>query len=254
MAFHGKVALVTGAGSGIGRVAAQRLAAAGANVAALDVDEEGLRQTASGLSSMHCWGVDVSNPDALDAVVREAEARLGPIDRVVHAAAIMPTDFLLKQPREVILRVMEVNYGGTVNVTKATLPSLIERGGGDFVIFASVAGWIPTPHLGAYNASKFAVIAFAEVLYHENRRSGVRFACVCPPTVDTPMLQQATSNPRFLAEGPRISPEQVVDALERGLERGDFWIFPSRVARLAWRVRRFLPGLVWRNFHRSEGL
>ena len=151
------------------------------------------------------------------------------------------------------IRIQGSPYTG-VNVTKATLPSLIERGGGDFVIFASVAGWIPTPHLGAYNASKFAVIAFAEVLYHENRRSGVRFACVCPPTVDTPMLQQATSNPRFLAEGPRISPEQVVDALERGLERGDFWIFPSRVARLAWRVRRFLPGLVWRNFHRSEGL
>jgi NAD(P)-dependent dehydrogenase (short-subunit alcohol dehydrogenase family) len=254
MAFHGNVALITGAGSGIGRVAAQQLASAGASVAAFDVDEEGLRQTASGLETIRNWSVDVANPQAVDTAVKEVVAELGPIDRVYHAAAIMPTSFLLDQDQELIHRIMEINYGGTVNVTMATLPAMIERGRGDFVTFASVVGWLPMPHMGAYNASKFAVVAFSEVLYHENRKSGVRFACVCPPVVDTPLLEQATSNPKFLAGAPRIQPEKVVDAVERALEKGRFWVFPDGRAKLAWRVRRFLPGLIWRHLNKTEGI
>jgi short-subunit dehydrogenase len=129
---------------------------------------------------------------------------------------------------------------------------MIARGRGDFVTFASLAGWIPTPHLGAYDASKFAVVAFSEVLYHENRRSGVRFACVCPPPVDTPLLKQATSNPRIIADARPITPEQVLDAIEAALERGRFWVFPGRGSTTAWRVRRFLPGLLWRGLHGTD--
>jgi NAD(P)-dependent dehydrogenase (short-subunit alcohol dehydrogenase family) len=252
MAFHGRIALVTGGASGMGRLAAQRMAQAGAQVAALDVDEEGLRQTASGLPTLRCWPVDVTNPQAVDAVVKEVETQLGPIDRVFHAAAIFPTAPLLEQDRDTIHRIMAINYGGTVNVTKSALPAMIARGRGDFVTFASLAGWIPTPHLGAYDASKFAVVAFSEVLYHENHRSGVRFACVCPPPVDTPLLKQATSNPRIIADARPITPEQVLDAIEAALERGRFWVFPGRGSTTAWRVRRFLPGLLWRGLHRTE--
>jgi len=254
MAFHGKVALVTGAASGMGRLAAQRLASAGASVAALDVDEEGLRQTASGFRTVRSWAVDVSNGQALTTAVEEAERELGPIDRAVHAAAIMPTDLLLDQDRDTIHRVMEVNYGGTVNLTRATLPRMVERGAGDLVLFASLAGWVPAPHFGAYNASKFAVVAFADVLRQENRRSGVRFACVCPPPVETPLLAQATSNPKFLHRLRPLSPDQVLNSVETALERGRFWVFPGRGTTLAWRARRLLPGLLWRRFLRVEGL
>ena len=149
---------------------------------------------------------------------------------------------------------MEINYGGTVNVTLATLPGMLARGRGDFVNFASMAGWLPTPHLGAYDASKFAVVAFTEVLYHENRGRGVRIACVCPPVVDTPLLEQATSRPKLLAESPKLRPEAVLDAIERGLERGELFIFPGRGTKLAWRIRRFLPGLMWRRLRALEGL
>jgi NAD(P)-dependent dehydrogenase (short-subunit alcohol dehydrogenase family) len=254
MAFHGKVALVTGAASGMGRLAVQRLAATGASVAALDVDEEGLRQTASGFQTIRNWAVDVSNAQAVDAAVGEAERELGPIDRVVHAAAIMPTALLLEQDRDTIHRIMEVNYGGTVNLTRATLPGMVERGAGDFVLFASLAGWVPAPHFGAYNASKFAVVAFADVLRQECRRTGVRFACVCPPPVETPLLAQATSNPKFLQRMRPLPPSQVLDALETALERGRFWVFPGRGTALAWRLRRLLPGPLWRRFLRVEGL
>lgn len=254
MAFRGKLALITGAASGIGRGAALRLAESGAIVAALDRDEEGLRQTASGRSNIHCFAVDVANPHAIDATVHEIEERFGPIDRLLHAAAIMPTDPIALQPRDTIHRILEINIGGTVNVANAVLPRMLERGCGDFVVLGSMSGWIPAPHLGAYCASKAAVNTFCEVLQHENRHSGLRFACVCPPKVDTPMLEQATSHPKWLERESAISVDCVIDALERGLERGRFWIFPGRKTRLAWWVRRFAPGLPWRHFHRIEGI
>lgn len=253
MAFHGQVALITGAASGMGRLAAQQLAAAGATVAAFDVDEEGLRQTASGFESIRKWPVDVTNAPSVDAAVKEVEEQLGAIDRVYNAAAIMPTSLLLEQDRETIHRIMAINYGGTVNVTLATLPGMLERGSGDLINFASLAGWVPTLHFGAYNASKFAVVAFSDVLHHENRGRGVRVACVCPPPVATPLLDQALSKPRLLEQTPPIAPELVLDAIERSLERGELFVFPGRGSKLAWRVRRFLPGLMWRRLHGIEG-
>ncbi|MEE8582031.1 MAG: SDR family oxidoreductase [Myxococcota bacterium] len=253
MAFHGELALITGAGSGMGRLASQRLAQAGAKVAALDVNEEGLRKTATGSDRIRSYPLDVTDARAVERTVREIEAELGPIDRVMNAAAIMPTDLLLNQDADLINRVMQINYGGTVNVTLATLPGMLERGHGDMVNFASIAGWLPTLHFGAYNASKFAVVAFSEVLFHENRGRGVRFACVCPPPVATPLLDQAKSKPKVLEGIPPIPPETVLDAIERDLEKGVLMVFPDRNASLAVRMRRFLPSLVWRNVHKTEG-
>jgi short-subunit dehydrogenase len=121
------------------------------------------------------------------------------------------------------------------------------------VNFASVAGWLPTLHFGAYNASKFAVVAFTEVLYHENRGKGVRFACVCPPPVATPLLDQAKSNPKVLQEVPPIPPEKVLDAIERDLDRGRLMVYPDTTARAAVFMRRHFPRLAWWNSHRMEG-
>jgi short-subunit dehydrogenase len=89
----------------------------------------------------------------------------------MNAAAIMPTERLLNQDAGLVNRIMAINYGGTVNVPQAVLPGLLQRGRGDLVNFASVAGWLPTLPFGAYNAFKFAVVAFKEVLHHENRNA-----------------------------------------------------------------------------------
>ena len=217
-ASGGGVALVTGAGSGMGQLAARRFAGDGMRVAAFDVDEEGLRQTTSGQDAIRAWPVDVTNPHALESALREVEAGLGPVDTVYNAAAILRTARLLEQDRDTIHRIMEVNYGGTVNVTLATLPAMLERGRGTLVNFASLAGWAPTFEFGAYTASKFAVVAFSETLWQENRDRGVRFACV-----------------------------------DRALARGEFWVFPGRGSKALWRARRFAPGRVWKRMRKIEG-
>jgi len=253
MAFRGKVALITGGGSGMGRLAAQRLAKGGAKVAALDVNEAGLAETVRGQDGITAYALDVTDARAVEEVVGRVERELGPIDRVLNAAAIMPTGFLLDQDAATAKRIMDINYGGTVNVSYAVLPGMLQRGRGDFVNFASVAGWMPTLHFGAYNASKFAVVAFTEVLYHENRGRGVRFACVCPPPVATPLLDQAKSQPKVLTQLPPIRPEKVLDAIERDLERGRLMVFPDRMAWGTVLLRRFAPGLLWQNVHRIEG-
>ncbi len=254
MTFQDKICLVTGAGSGMGRLATQRLAAAGARVAAIDLNEEGLRETAKANDQIHPVPLDVTDERGVHDAVESIEAEWGPIDRVMNGAAIMPTGLLMNQDAGLINRIMEINYGGTVNVTMATLPRMLERGSGDIVNFASIAGWVPTLHFGAYNASKFAVVAFTEVLYHENRKSGVRFACVCPPPVATPLLDQAKSNPKILDEMKPIDPNQVLDRIEAGLAKGRLMIYPDASSAISQRLRRFLPNLTWAASHRAEGI
>jgi len=257
MALDGRTILVTGAASGMGRLAAQRMADAGARVAAFDVNEAGLAETTAAArhaDRIRARRLDVTDGAAVEAAVKEAESELGPVHRVYNAAAIMPTRLLAEQDTAEILRIMDVNYGGLVNVTKAVLPGMRERRAGELVNFASIAGWTPTMHFGAYNASKFAVVAFTEVLHHEQRGSGLRVVCVCPPPVDTPLLAQATSKPKVLDQmGSPIRPEQVLDAIEQSLVRGRLWCFPDARTRLTWRMRRFFPGLLWAGVHRIEG-
>ncbi len=237
----------------MGRLAAQRMADAGAQVAALDVDEAGLAETAEGREGIHSWRLDVTDNEAVLATVKEVEDRLGPIDRVYNAAAIMPTGLLMEQDTETITRIMRVDYDGLVHVAKATLPGMLSRGRGDLINFASIAGWGPTLHFGAYNAAKFAVVAFSEVLYHENRGRGVRIIAVCPPPVATPLLDQATSKPKMLEQGTPIPPGQVLDAIERDLAKGKAFCFPTTQTKIAQVMRRFVPGLVWSAVHRIEG-
>lgn len=255
MTFTGKVAFITGGGSGMGQLAARNLAGQGHSVAALDVSTAGLAQTAKGFDNILTISTDVTEPAEIEQAVKRVEQDLGPIDRVYNAAAIFPTGRLLEQDTLTIQRIMDINYGGVVNVTKLTLPGMLERGSGDFINFASMAGWLPTLYLGAYNASKFAVVAFSEVLYHENRNRGVRFACVCPPVVSTPLLDQARDSvwPKLFDGIDPIEPQTVLDAIERTLDNGELWVFPGRGTKMGWRMRRWFPNFLWKQVHKAEG-
>ena len=250
--MQGKVVLITGAASGLGRLASHRLADAGARVVACDVNADGLRGTAADRPGITTRVLDVTEKGAVQALVHDVERTIGPIERVYNAAAIMPTASLLSQDLDTLQRVMNINYGGVATVTKCVLPYMQERGRGELVQFASMAGWVPLLDFGAYNASKFAVVAFSEVLAHELRGSGIRVACVCPPPVDTPLLDQATSKPKILSIMPPIRPDQVLDAVERALARGRLWVFPGFGSTFMWRARRIIPGIVWRFLHLVE--
>ena len=256
MSNAGKVVLITGGGSGMGREAARRFAGEGAKVALLDVNTAGMEETARGFDNIQSWAVDITNFAAVQAAVREVEQKCGPIDRLYNCAAIMPFGKLVEQDNAIIHKQMAINYGGLVNITQAVLPGMLARGRGDFVSFASMAGIIPMLMTGAYTATKFAVRAFTETLYHEHRDSGIRFACVCPPAVATPLLQQGrdTAWPKMLdSQGPPIAPKVVIDAIEECLDKGRFFVYPTRDAKIGVLMRRLFPGLIWKQVHQVEG-
>ena len=141
---------------------------------------------------------------------------------MANAAAIMPFGRLLEEDPKLTTRVMAINYGGLVNVATAALPKMVERGRGDFVSFSSMTGIVPGLLMGAYASSKAAVQFYTEILYHENRNSGLRFCCVCPPAVKTALWQQAEATvvPKLPSKGETLLPDAVIDEIERCLDKG----------------------------------
>ncbi len=236
----------------MGALAARRLARGGARVAAVDRDSDGLTKLDAENEDVHAYECDVTDRAAVDVLVKRIESDLGPVDRVVNAAGILRTGSVVDMPTDEFHMVMSVNYGGTVNVVKSTLRGMLERGRGDVVNFASLAGWIPAHGISAYSASKHAVVAFTEVLAHEQRDSGLRICCVCPPTVDTPMLGDIGPENRSLRHQRPVGPEIVIEAVERSLENDDLFCFPGRGTQALHRARRWTPGLIWRSAHRAQ--
>lgn len=241
-----RTALVTGAASGMGRIVAQRLAAAGWNVAAVDLNAEGLAQTALRSPNMHTYTCDVSDSGQVRAVVDKVRSELGTIDRLVHAAGMCHVHAsVLDHDVAQIRKMMDVNYIGTVNLCQAVVPAMKQAGAGTVVLFASLAGWLPSPGMAGYTASKHAVIGFADSLSYELHDSGVRLLVLCPPMVETPFLDAVRAeNASVLGNTGGETPESIVDALEKALAKPKtpLFVFPGQ-ARPAYLMRRFLPGV-----------
>ncbi|MDX1735709.1 MAG: SDR family NAD(P)-dependent oxidoreductase [Halioglobus sp.] len=255
-----KVALVTGAASGMGKICAVRLAQRGVQVAAIDRSADGLAELAQSGDNIHPHTCDVSDGEQLRRVVANVAENLGEIDRLVHCAAIFPTGKLDSQDEADIHRLMAVNYGGTVNAVRAVLPQMQARDGGEIVVFGSIGGAVPVPECGAYCATKAAVNFFTEVLIEENRHNGVHILLVCPPLVDTPLLQQATAtgDPKMVRDSIATrrfaDPEDIIDAVESALASGRSIIYPQFKNRVVAWLRRFSPRLMWRVLYRASGI
>ncbi|TDH48361.1 SDR family oxidoreductase [Mycobacterium eburneum] len=254
MTFRGRVALVTGGGSGMGQLAALRLAGYGADVAIADVNETGMKETVRrGGDRITAYPCDVTDPEVVEDVVGRIEAGHGPIDRLVHAAGIMPAGNILDTPTEKLLAPTRINYFGTVHVTKAVLPAMVSRNRGDVVLFGSITGYAMSTNFAAYCASKAAVNTFAEVLIHENRHTKLRMVLACPSAVQTPLLDQAMSGgPKAFVDtvvaGRAADPDVILDRIEKALERGTKVLVPGE-ARPTWMLRRLSPSLMWRLVH-----
>ncbi len=184
----GRRILITGAASGMGRATALLFAAEGARVALLDRDREGLDAVA-GLCSGIALQADLTDEDAVETAVNEANRALGGLDGVVNAAGIMPTEDLAATSIALWRNVMDINLAGMFLVCRAALPRLREQGRGTIVNFASAAGLAPRGTAAiAYVASKGGVIAFTRTLAIECAPH-IRANSVCPGTVDTPMTK-----------------------------------------------------------------
>jgi short-subunit dehydrogenase len=241
-----RVALVTGGGSGMGRLAAQRWADAGMRVVAVDVNDDGLGETVGGRTNLHAQHCDVTDEAEVARVVKQVESDHGPIMRVLNAAAIARVGSLLQQDLADVRALFNVNVIGTAIVCQATVPGMLERGRGEVINFASLAGWIPQPKMGAYCATKFAMVAYTEALWMENRDRGVSFHCVCPPAVETPMLPDFFAEEAKRRKSMAIEPEKVIDEVDRAIRTGRFLVLPSAMGKVLWRTRRHTPNLLRR--------
>ena len=182
-----RTALVTGAGSGIGAACAELLLARGHRVVAVDLRAGRMAERADDLHAV--VEIDVSDADAVNAVEGIDE-----IDIVVQCAAISgPVMPLTEVSPEDWDRVMAVNVSGVVNVMRATLPGMVERGWGRVVNVASIAGKEGNAAQSAYSASKAAVIALTKSVAKELATTGVLVNSVAPTVTDTPMLGPAPS-------------------------------------------------------------
>lgn len=188
MNFTGKTALVTGAAMGIGRAVAVQFAQNGANVVLVDLDatrlqnveQEILRMTENVLALV----CDVGNEEAVFDAVKQARARFGRVDILINNAAVWRCwDSFVDTPTEEWQKFLQINVMGTVYVTKAVLPGMLERQFGKIVNVASVAGVYGNANMVHYSASKGAIIAMTKALAKEVIGKGVYVNCVSPGSV-----------------------------------------------------------------------
>jgi NAD(P)-dependent dehydrogenase (short-subunit alcohol dehydrogenase family) len=247
----GNVAIVTGGASGMGQIMARRLARQGAKVAIFDVNEQGLQDTAAESENITAYRCDISDLQDVQHRIAEVIASLGPVELLVHAAALMPGHALMDHSHEAMERLFRINYFGTTYLCQTALPAMIDRGRGRVIVFGSIAGVALVPKMGAYCATKAAVNAYVEVLQNEIRKSGVRVHLVCPPAVNTPLVDQtiATDTPGSIIEakksGRLADPEKMIDDIETGVRKDRDIIYPKGARLLYW-WRALSPKLWWK--------
>jgi NADP-dependent 3-hydroxy acid dehydrogenase YdfG len=258
MSFKADVAIVTGAASGMGGIYARKLLEGGAKLGAFDMGEEGLNKLQSEFPDQVLPVlVDISDADAVTAAVAQVREKWGFIDFVVNAAGIMPTAEITSDEPARMRKIMRVNVEGTMNMVMETVPHMEKENRGTFIGFGSMAGYAPTPHFGAYCASKAAVNSFLEILDKELRHTNVGIHLVCPPMVNTPLVNQAmeTSSPKSLQEAldrkMLADPNDIVRTIDKGVTKGTFQIMPG-LAKGLYYLRRFTPSFLWWLILKSE--
>ncbi len=209
MRLHGKIALVTGAGSGIGRTACQLFAAEGAKVVAVDRDEAAAAATATEVGGVSVAG-NVASAELWERAVAAATA-LGGLDLVYLNAGVYGFSGPIEElPLDVYAAVVEANIAGVVLGTRAVVPALKSRGGGAIVATASIAGIVAFPGNALYTMSKHAVTGFVQAVAPGLLASGITINAVCPGIVDTPMTVGALGGMDPVAAGiPLIDPADV---------------------------------------------
>lgn len=183
--------------------------------------------------------LDVADFEQVSSVVAKVVARAGPPDLVINGAGVAHPGYVDELEVDIFRWMMEVNYFGTVHVTKAVLPGLLERGSGHILNVSSIAGFLGIYGYTAYGASKFAVRGFSDALRAELRPRGIRVSILYPPDTDTPQLhyenQFKPPETKALANSASVmSSQQVAETALRGMRRGKYVIIPGWEGKLLY--------------------
>lgn len=256
MPFENKVALVTGGSSGIGLATSRRLASRGAHVWLVARDqgklEAALAQVrAAGASGSHgVVAADVSDPEQAAVAVAQVCEAVGVPDLVFNCAGAAHPGYFQELDLHIFHWMMDVNYFGAVNITKAVVPAMIVRGSGHIVNFSSIAGFLGVFGYTAYGPAKAAVSGFSDVLRAEMKPLGIRVSVVFPPDCDTPCFAyEKQFNPaetQAISDmGKCMSPEAVAAEIVRGVARGRYIILPGFEGKLLYRLTGLIGGGVY---------
>ncbi len=253
MAWTGKVAVITGASSGIGKATALALAHSGARGVALgarraDALEAVQREALAAGCEALAVPTDVSSREQARNLVSQALAQWGQIDLLVASAGQYIRAPIAAMDFEDLRCSMEVNFYGAVHVVQAALPHMLARRSGHIVLVSSMDGRKGLPPDAPYVAAKFALTGFGEVLRQELRHTGVSLSMVYPGRVDTPMVEHL----EFSWISPKVPPEAVARAILKAVERRQAQVILPARARLLVALNFFFPSLAdWavRLFH-----
>ena len=232
--LEGRVAVISGAGSGIGRALAVRLSAIGCPVALTDWNDEGLQDTSRSLQGRPHLSrtLDVRDRDAQLAWAEEVRSwATTPVGAVINNAGVVVSQYAADAVHEDDEWLMDINFWGVVHGTHAFLPQLIAQRAGVIVNLSSVFGLVAFPTQSAYCASKFAVRGYTEALRHELHGTGVRAVAVHPGGINTPITRAGrvridalgNTDPEVFHQNfttlARTSPEKAAETIHLGIER-----------------------------------
>lgn len=228
MRLQDKVAIITGAGSGIGRAMAMIFAGEGARVLAVDIREEAAAETSRLIAARDqeaaSYQADVRLTADVQGMIAAAMERFGRIDILCNNAGIGSTQSVAETPEDVWENVFAVNVRGCYLGCKYAIPHMLAAGGGIIINTASVAGMVGLKNRAAYSASKGAVISLTRSVAIDYVQDGIRCNCICPGTVDSPWVQ------RLLDQAP--SPDAERAALQARQPMGRLGL-PEEVAKAA---------------------
>ena len=227
--YGGRVALVTGASSGIGRQVALDLAARGTRVVAAARRVDRLEELGSGSDLIEPLALDVGERDAVEGAVRGVIERHGRLDLLVNNAGMPMRVHATRLTSDQVEEVMRVNFFGAVWATLTALPHMLERRDGRIVNVASVAGRLGSPRESAYTASKFALTGWSEVTAADLHGTGVRVHLIVPGPIATEIWDLGQEPHIF--KGRRYPPSIVSRAIRRSLEDGRFERWAPRSGR-----------------------
>jgi NAD(P)-dependent dehydrogenase (short-subunit alcohol dehydrogenase family) len=234
----GTSAAVTGAGAGIGRAIAQRLAAAGARGAVGDIDLDAATRVACEIGDAAiAVALDVADQEQFSAFLDAAEERHGPLGVLVNNAGVDWVGPFHEEPDDVTRREIAVNLYGTALGSKLALARMLPRRHGQLVNIASGVGRVPLPGSATYSATKHGIVGLTESLRLEYRRSGIRFTVVQPSQVATAMID-GQPRPRAL---PRVAPEDVAAAVIDALRHRRFEVWVPRSQGTSAKLGGLLP-------------